>query len=37
VEVLVVEDDETLAFLRDYGVDDAQGYLLGAPAPLRMC
>ena len=29
-----VEDDETLALLRSYGVDYGQGYLLGAPAPL---
>ena len=31
-----VEDEETLALLRDYGVDYAQGYLLGVPAPLRV-
>ena len=30
-----VEDEETLALLRGYGVDYAQGYLLGAPAPLH--
>ena len=30
-----VEDEETLALLRDYGVDYGQGFLLGAPAPLR--
>jgi EAL domain-containing protein (putative c-di-GMP-specific phosphodiesterase class I) len=29
-----VEDAETLALLRDYGVDYAQGYFLGRPAPL---
>jgi EAL domain-containing protein (putative c-di-GMP-specific phosphodiesterase class I) len=30
-----VEDDETLALLREYGVDFAQGYHLGRPAPLE--
>jgi PAS domain S-box-containing protein len=29
-----VEDDETLELLRAYGVDLAQGFLLGRPAPL---
>jgi PAS domain S-box-containing protein len=29
-----VEDEETLALLRQYDVDFAQGYLLGRPAPL---
>jgi EAL domain-containing protein (putative c-di-GMP-specific phosphodiesterase class I) len=29
-----VQDEETLALLRQYGVDHAQGYHLGAPAPL---
>ena len=29
-----VEDAETLALLREYGVDYAQGYFLGRPAPL---
>ncbi len=29
-----VEDAETLALLRDYGVDYGQGFLLGEPAPL---
>jgi PAS domain S-box-containing protein len=29
-----VEDEETLALLRDYGVDFAQGYHLGRPAPM---
>jgi EAL domain-containing protein (putative c-di-GMP-specific phosphodiesterase class I) len=29
-----VEDAETLALLRDLGVDYAQGYFLGGPAPL---
>ena len=28
-----VEDEETLALLRDYGVDYAQGFHLGPPAP----
>jgi PAS domain S-box-containing protein len=30
-----VEDEATLEMLRTLGVDYAQGYLLGAPAPLR--
>jgi PAS domain S-box-containing protein len=30
-----VEDEETLALLREYGVDFAQGYHLGRPAPLE--
>jgi PAS domain S-box-containing protein len=30
-----VEDGETLALLREYGVDFAQGYHLGRPAPLN--
>jgi len=29
-----VEDEETLALLREFGVDYAQGYHLGRPAPL---
>jgi PAS domain S-box-containing protein len=29
-----VEDAETLALLREYGIDYAQGYFLGRPAPL---
>jgi EAL domain-containing protein (putative c-di-GMP-specific phosphodiesterase class I) len=29
-----VEDDATLALLRKYGVDYAQGWHLGAPAPV---
>ena len=29
-----IEDEETLALLRDYGVDYAQGYLIGPPVPL---
>jgi EAL domain-containing protein (putative c-di-GMP-specific phosphodiesterase class I) len=29
-----VENAETLALLRDYGVDYAQGFHLGRPAPL---
>jgi PAS domain S-box-containing protein len=29
-----IEDDDTLALLRSYGVDYGQGYLLGRPAPL---
>jgi PAS domain S-box-containing protein len=29
-----VEDEETLSLLRDFGVDLAQGYHLGRPAPL---
>lgn len=28
-----VEHGETLKILRDYGVDYAQGYLIGKPAP----
>jgi EAL domain-containing protein (putative c-di-GMP-specific phosphodiesterase class I) len=31
-----VEDEETLQLLREYGVDFAQGYHLGRPAPLEM-
>jgi EAL domain-containing protein (putative c-di-GMP-specific phosphodiesterase class I) len=30
-----VEDEATLAMLRGYGVDLAQGYLFGAPAPVE--
>ncbi|MGZ6697837.1 MAG: EAL domain-containing protein, partial [Solirubrobacteraceae bacterium] len=30
-----VEDAETLELLRGYGVDYAQGYHLGRPAPLQ--
>jgi diguanylate cyclase (GGDEF)-like protein/PAS domain S-box-containing protein len=30
-----VEDAATLSLLRDYGVDRAQGWHLGAPAPIR--
>ena len=30
-----VEDDETLALLRNFGVDRVQGYLLGRPAPIQ--
>jgi len=30
-----VEDEETLVLLREYGVDFAQGYHLGRPAPLE--
>ena len=30
-----VEDAETLAVLKEYGVDYAQGYGLGRPAPLE--
>lgn len=30
-----VEDEETLALLREYGVDYAQGYYLGRPAPIE--
>jgi PAS domain S-box-containing protein len=30
-----VEDEETLTLLREYGVDYAQGFHLGSPAPLR--
>ena len=29
-----VENEEALAILRTYGVDDAQGYHLGPPAPV---
>jgi len=29
-----VEDDETLELLRELGVDFAQGYVIGRPAPL---
>ncbi len=29
-----VEDEETLTLLRDYGVDYAQGFHLGRPAPI---
>ena len=29
-----VEDEETLELLREYGVDYAQGFHLGRPAPL---
>jgi EAL domain-containing protein (putative c-di-GMP-specific phosphodiesterase class I) len=29
-----IEDTDTLALVRDYGVDYAQGYLIGPPAPL---
>jgi PAS domain S-box-containing protein len=29
-----IEDTETLALVRDYGVDYAQGYLIGPPTPL---
>lgn len=29
-----VEDERTLELLREYGVDFAQGYLLGRPAPI---
>lgn len=29
-----IEDDDTLALLRKYGVDYGQGHLLGRPAPL---
>jgi PAS domain S-box-containing protein len=32
-----VEDQETLEMLKDYGVDYAQGYHLGRPAPLEDC
>jgi EAL domain-containing protein (putative c-di-GMP-specific phosphodiesterase class I) len=31
-----VESEETLDILRTYGVDYAQGYHLGVPAPLRL-
>ena len=30
-----VEDAETLALLKDYGVDFAQGFHLGRPAPIE--
>jgi EAL domain-containing protein (putative c-di-GMP-specific phosphodiesterase class I) len=30
-----VEDEETLALLREYGVDFAQGYHLGRPSPIQ--
>jgi PAS domain S-box-containing protein len=30
-----VEDEETLSLLRDFGVDRAQGYHLGRPAPIE--
>jgi Amt family ammonium transporter len=30
-----VEDGETLKLLEDFGVDYAQGYHLGRPAPLQ--
>ena len=30
-----VEDDGALALLRDYGVDYAQGYFIGRPAPIE--
>jgi EAL domain-containing protein (putative c-di-GMP-specific phosphodiesterase class I) len=30
-----VEDAETLALLTDYGVDFAQGFYLGRPAPIE--
>jgi PAS domain S-box-containing protein len=30
-----VEDEETLGLLRDFGVDQAQGYHLGRPAPVE--
>src|SRR5436190_17799810 len=29
-----IEDEATLALLRDYGVDYAQGFLIGRPAPI---
>lgn len=29
-----VEDEVTLDYLRDLGVDQAQGYLFGRPAPI---
>jgi EAL domain-containing protein (putative c-di-GMP-specific phosphodiesterase class I) len=29
-----VEDAETLVLLTDYGVDFAQGFYLGGPAPI---
>ncbi len=31
-----VEDERTLALLRDFGVDYAQGYHLGRPSPLKV-
>ena len=31
-----VEDQETLDLLRDFGVDHAQGYLIGRPAPFDL-
>ena len=30
-----VETESTLALLKDYGVDYAQGYLIGRPAPIH--
>jgi EAL domain-containing protein (putative c-di-GMP-specific phosphodiesterase class I) len=30
-----VEDAETIEFLREYGVDFAQGYHIGRPAPIE--
>jgi EAL domain-containing protein (putative c-di-GMP-specific phosphodiesterase class I) len=30
-----VEDGETLALLKEYGVDFAQGFYLGRPAPIQ--
>jgi EAL domain-containing protein (putative c-di-GMP-specific phosphodiesterase class I) len=30
-----VEDAETLALLKDYGVDYAQGFHLGSPLPIK--
>ena len=30
-----VEDRQTLALLRDYGVDYAQGYYISCPAPIE--
>jgi PAS domain S-box-containing protein len=30
-----VEDEETLTLLRDYGVDFAQGFYIGRPAPIQ--
>jgi EAL domain-containing protein (putative c-di-GMP-specific phosphodiesterase class I) len=32
-----VEDSETLFLLKDCGVDYAQGFLLGRPAPIEAC
>jgi EAL domain-containing protein (putative c-di-GMP-specific phosphodiesterase class I) len=29
-----IEDQATLRLLREYGVDYAQGYLIGRPAPI---